>query len=64
MTKKLVLIKLLLDEPEDSFGIEFNYKGFEKKPGVMDCLKIKGALDFVNKEIEKEMGVREITQED
>ncbi len=49
--KKLVTIKILIDQEKDEFGIDTHYQGFGNSAFVLDQLTLLGALETVKKQI-------------
>lgn len=55
--KKLVTIKILIDQGKDEFGTDIEFKGFENKvPGLLDARLISGVLDVVRNQLMDNLG--------
>ena len=49
--KKLVTIKILINQEKDEFGTDIFYQGFGKEASILDQLALLGALETVKKQI-------------
>ena len=50
--KKLVTIKILIDQEKDEFGTDISYQGFKNKiPGLLDLRLVSGLLDVVKEQL-------------
>lgn len=53
--KKLVTIKILIDQENDEFGIDTYYQGFQKPTPILEQIMISGILDQVKKQVTSEL---------
>lgn len=54
--KKLVTIKILIDEKEDAFAIDTFFQGFkDNNPSLLKRIMISGLLDEVKKQLKSDL---------
>ena len=54
--KRLITIKILIDEEKDAFAIDTLFQGYKNNnPGILDKILVAGILDEVKKQMKDDL---------